>query len=157
MIVKIGRVTLDIDLERTRAFYADFPFNDCGCRDCRWFREYAPRFDASVHEFLRSLGIADVRQAIEVYHFDEDEPWCYSDGWFHLCGKIIENGNTIDSSMDERGCEITHVRAEWLKIGKDFSIAVMTDDVDLLPESFPLPAVQIEFCAKYPRQTQSLL
>ena len=144
MKITIGPVTLDVDVERTRAFYADYPLNDCGCADCIAFREYAPAFESSVHEFLRSLGIADVRQAIEIYHFDEDENRRYSNGWFHLCGEIVGNGDVFTHSMDERG-------AEWMKIGKGFRVAVMTEDTDLMPENFPLPAVQLEFCAEYPR------
>jgi len=152
MRIEIGRVTLDIDVERTRAFYADYPFNDCGCAECLWFREYAPRFDPSVHEFLRSLGIADVRQAIEVYHFDEDEHRCYSNGWFHVCGEIVENGNTVTTSVDKRGMEAVRIDAEWMKIGRGFSVGVVQEDVDLMPDGFPLPAVQLEFCAEYPRK-----
>lgn len=144
MRIRIGQVTLDVDVGRTRAFYEGYPFNDCSCEDCRRFRKYAPEFEPSVHEFLRSLGIADVRQAIEIYHFDDDEKWSYSNGWFHLCGEVVENGNAVTKVVDGRG-------AEWMTVGKGFGVAVMQEDVDLMPDGFPLPAVQLEFCAKYPK------
>ena len=151
MKITIGLVTLNVDVERTRAFYADHPFNDCSCADCRRFREYAPSFEPSVHEFFRSLGVRDVRQAIEIYHSDEEENRCSSNGWFHLCGEIEENGNAVTRSVDGCGAESVRINAQWQKIGRNFSVAVMDDELDLMPEGFPLPAVQIEFFAQYPR------
>ena len=150
MILKIGAVTLDIDVERTRAFYEDYPFNDCGCLDCRSFRAYAPDYEPSVHEFFRSLGVRDVRQAIELCPLEETSGMCICDGWFHLCGTILENGNEIKNSIDERGVENVQITPVWQKIGENFSVTVMNEELDLLPENFPLPAVQLEFCTTFP-------
>ena len=139
MIFEFGDYILDIDVEKTRAFYAAAPLNDCDCDGCVNFRLAADSFPAEVKEFFEKLG-ADPKKAAElmVWVAEDGGKSLWYGGFYHLCGSIT---NGKDCKTPARG-EITHTGSGY-RIAEGYS-AGFTSSADLVEDGFPGPIVQME-------------
>ena len=96
MIFIFGNNVIDVDVEKTRAFYkssfATTPKQDCRCEGCQNFDAAILQAPPSVLDFLKSLGI-DPQKPCEVFGLfdepDEDKTYLYG-GWYHVVGRMIK-------------------------------------------------------------------
>jgi len=132
MIFEFSKYKLDVDADKTRAFYQrKYTPAECSCAGCRNFREAVGILPREVKSFFDNLGI-DMKKMREVYTFNANDDNTVSYGGFtHICGKIL----AADS--------------EWIAITPDFKISFQ-EDCDLPEDVFPLPAVQLEIWADIP-------
>lgn len=89
--IVFGDIVLNVDIERTRAFYAAAPpLRDvCSCGGCRNYEAAVGSLPKTVAEFFSSLGI-DPAKPCEVYTLSgeasENAEIRYG-GFYHLCGE----------------------------------------------------------------------
>ncbi len=140
MIFKFGQYNVDVDTERTRAFYRTAPrvTETCGCDGCRNFERAADELPDAVGMFFDRLG-ADLKKVCECYVNGptEDGMLLYG-GFCHLCGSLVSGGST---SVWQDGAAYP--------VTETFRVSVQ-QNTDLLEDGFPQPAVQMEFSAKIP-------
>ena len=158
MIFKLSNYTLDIDVERTRAFYerADIPTTSeqCGCADCRNFDKAILKASASVVNFLRSLGI-DPQKPAEIFNVTgerEQEGTIWYNGWYHICGTIVKGPKTVQKTVATDGSVTASYRWEQnYAPDPDFPFAILPiSEIDLLHKDFPTPVIHLQFDTHLP-------
>ena len=109
MIFKYANFTIDVDVERTRAFYqrADVPTmgGQCGCIPCQNFEKAILKAPDTVLDALRVLGI-DPQKPAETFSVTgdmEEDGTIWYNGWYHLCGTITESPEVIQEMPLDRG------------------------------------------------------
>jgi len=135
MIFEFYDYKIDIDADRTRGFYEthDFANGACTCGGCRNYEKAADCFPEEVIAFFKNLGVDDMKKFCEVYTLTDYDDTVLYGGWYHICGEII-SGDTAN---------------KYFNITNGFQ-ASFHNDLRLLEEDFPLPAVQLEITAKVP-------
>ena len=131
----LGSYRLLVDVEATRAYYADrpLPWLNCGCAGCRNFEKAVKLLSPEVKAFFSRLGL-DPEKPAEVCWYQGTPATLSGDGWYHLCGRILAG------AQPEGAYEVF---GEWLPVTETFSAAFKTA-CDLLPENFPKPCFQME-------------
>ena len=148
MNFSFSKFTIDIDVEKTQAYYksANFVSADCSCSGCRNYEHAIDLLPKEVISFFSQLGI-EMKKAREVYvNYTNADDTVFYGGFYHICGSIVEGesawvSNTPNSKhwVDEKAYYITNY----------FMVSVK-DDCDLLEDSFPLPAIQLELSVNMP-------
>ena len=137
MIFQFGKTIVDIDRERTRAFYetAGTVGESCSCAGCRNLEAAAGLLPPPVGAFLADVGV-DLRKVCECYVIcaNPDGTLLYG-GFCHVCG-VVPAGGRIDE-------------AEEYPVDERFRVS-LREELDLLEEGFPVPALQLEFTASIP-------
>ena len=161
MILRFSDYTLDIDVDRTRAFY-DSPAvlatsEQCSCPGCRNYDKAILTAPAEVLDFLRSLGI-DPRKPAEVFDvmgmLDENGGVYYA-GWYHICGTIIHEESRLDPLPEAEG-QAPGSQAHWNnghthKPLPEFPFEVsFEEECFVLHEKFPAPTLQMEIDTHLP-------
>ena len=102
MIIHLGKITLDIDVEKTREFYlhASTVTKGCSCDGCRNFEQAAGRLPAPVREFFDRLGV-DPQKVCECYvnGANPDGSLLYG-GFCHVCGRLLEGESAWQEVAD---------------------------------------------------------
>ncbi len=147
MIFHLTNFILDVDVERTRAFYerTDVPTTSqgCSCEGCQNFDKAILTVPATVTEFLQSLGI-DPQKPIEAYSVTgEREPdgTILYNGWYHVCGKVVQW-----PKFEQTENRLSYSREDGYRPDPTFRfdiIAVPT--VDLAHKQMPTPIIQLDF------------
>ena len=147
MIFEFLGYVLDIDVDKTRAYYDATPFDRLS--PCDGFRNYEKAMDLMpqwVISFFAQLGI-EAKKPCEVFarHTNMDNSVA-CDGWYHVCGKMISGESAIVSVNPE---------VAYLDVEKTFAVAddfraYFQEKCYFLPEDFPLPALQLEIIANIP-------
>ena len=154
MIFRFANFVLDVDIDRTREFYARDGRWQCDCQDCQNYRKAILTAPETVLDFLRSMGI-DSRKPAEVFNttgmLEEDGTISYN-GWLHICGTLAEGPDTVTERVTEDGARCLSYRWD-LAYRPDpaypFSI-LPVKEITLLPEDFPAPALEMEIDARLP-------
>ncbi len=158
MIIEFSSFILDIDVERTRAFYerSDVrPISEqCSCVGCRNFDKAILQASARVTEFLRSIGI-DPRKPAEVYDVTgelEKDGTIWYNGWYHVCGTVVESPETVEVTVRDNGPNVKRYCWEHsYSPDPDFPFEVLPIlDNALLHKEFPTPVIQLEIDTHLP-------
>ena len=152
MIFRFGNYTLDVDVDRTRAFYSrddvKTTSEQCICAGCQNFDKAILKTPAAVTDFLESLGI-DPRKPAEVFDvmggLDENGQVLYN-GFYHICATRLEGEDawvrTSESSM--------HLDGDRMYAVDDSFKVSFEERVLLLHKDFPTPVLQLEIVARLP-------
>jgi hypothetical protein len=152
MIFRFSDFVVDVDVERTRAFYSreDVPTTSekCSCAGCQNYDRAIVEAPAAVLDFLESLGI-DPRKPAEVYDvmggLDEDGRVWYN-GFYHVCGTRLEGEDAwVDTAKDMKHLDESKMYAP----DPSFRIS-FEEQVHLLRKEFPTPVLQMEINAHLP-------
>lgn len=154
MIFRFSDCVLDVDVERTRKFYARDNRWQCDCRDCRNYDKAILAAPEAVVTFLRSLGI-DPRKPAEVFNvtgMPEADGTIWYNGWYHVCGTLVECPETVTETVSENGSRSLSYRWELgYRPDPDYPFVLLpTKEINLLPEGFPTPAVELELDTHLP-------
>ncbi|MBQ7231542.1 MAG: hypothetical protein IJX04_11690 [Oscillospiraceae bacterium] len=140
MIMDLGIYQLDIDLERTAAFYAQAPGIGCDCDGCRNYEKAVSHLPSPVLELFQRLGIDPAKPA-EVYaNCAPTKESIFYGGWYHICG-TIRKGRYPWIKIDERHSYFDE--ACRVRLAENFSV-YLNDKIYLLEEGFPTPVLQLE-------------
>lgn len=147
MTLKFGQYEIDVDIEKTKAFYekAKLVSKECSCDGCQNFEKAVDVLPEAVRVFFIKLGI-DMKKPAEcyVYNTNEDGSLSYG-GFYHVCGTILSgNSSWVKSGQG----------AYWkddlsFHITPDFHITIH-DDISLLEKDFPLPVIELDIVADIP-------
>ena len=152
MIFRFGNYTLDVDVERTRAFYArgdvKTTSQQCTCAGCQNFDKAILEMPAAVTDFLESLGL-DPRKPAEAFDvmggLAEDGKVLYH-GFYHLCGVRLQG----EDAWVKIAKDMKHLDGDRMyAVDGDFKVS-FEEEVCLLHEAFPTPVLQMEFDARLP-------
>ena len=147
MIFEIGIYRLDVDVERTKAFYAGSYDIGCACDGCLNFEKAVHYLPEDVKSFFQQFGIAPTKPAEIGSPFSiNDKDTAQYNGFYHLCGTILEGTNPwIKVSKKQY-----HLDEQYaINLSNNFSF-FFTEDCLLLEEDFPSPAIQLEFTGDLP-------
>ena len=139
MIFKYGQYTVDIDVEKTKAFYARAKrINEvCPCDGCANFERAVKNLPEQVRTFFSRMGI-DPAKVAECYvnTTNKDRTLMYG-GFCHVCGTMLTG--EFDWPWEK----------DAYALGPDFRIS-FRNEISLLEEGFPKPVIQLEFIANLP-------
>jgi hypothetical protein len=95
MLFSFGPYRMDVDVEKTSAFYqsnAVLTSEQCTCGGCQNYDKAILQASPTVLQFLRDFGI-DPQKPGEVFGYtgeiDADQTYWYS-GWYHIVGTILD-------------------------------------------------------------------
>ena len=149
MLFHLADAIIDVDVERTRAFYArpDVPTTSqgCSCTGCQNFDKAILTVPDTVTAFLASLGI-DPRKPAETYSVKgvgerEADGTVWYQGWYHVCG-------TVEKWPDFEQTEtcITIRPEDYYRPDPAFHYEVIIEPmVDLIHKEMPRPVIQLMF------------
>ena len=148
MLFELGDYILDIDVERTRAFYgqAKAITDGCNCQGCRNYAAWVETLSEEPKYILERMGV-QLEKTPEVYvNCPNDDHTLFYGGFYHLCGRIVhgkepwrqvaEDGRTFDEDA-------------FISLAKNYMVA-FTEDIALLEKGFPTPVIQMEIMANIP-------
>lgn len=139
-VFAFGGYRLEVDVERTRAWYAAQPLPGvtCTCAGCRNFVQAVKLLPDGVKDFFAQLG-ADPEQPAETCWYPGTREEANGDAWYHLCGKILER---IEPAGNQRF-------GEWLDVTDKFR-AAFGPECHILPDDFPKPCFQMDVLFQLP-------
>ena len=144
MIFRFGRYTLDVDVEKTKAFYNSnlsvTTSESCSCDRCQRFPAAIMASSSDILSFLYSLGI-DPRKAGEVYGYLDEEHYS---GWYHIVGRLLD-GRISGKVCDADNAFIPDEKSEFMVwFGDD------REKMGWIEKGFPEPIVEMDFEAVLP-------
>jgi len=149
MIFAFGNCKLDVDVDKTKAYYktAKTVTGDCSCDGCRNYVEAIDFLPKEVTTFFAQLGI-DMKKPREVYSINESAGGTLPyGGWYHVCATIIQGENPVVYTSENQTYSIDETKT--FSITDDFKI-YFSEKCDLLENDFPRPAIQLEIMVKMP-------
>jgi hypothetical protein len=135
-----GPWEIEVDVDRTKEFYDKYHLitEDCECIYCANYVLACDNFPQDIKGLFGSLGI-DPRKEGEISQYTENNDGTHLYGaFYHIVGRIIRGPELWVPT--QKGSEVSSPNfAELKNIGAGF-----TQDLSLVPEEFPLPAIQFE-------------
>ena len=147
-VFQIGRWTVEVDVEATRAAYRQRTQGspeECGCLECRNFAAARRQaYPAAVREALATLGVEPIREA-EIFHLGPlDSGWHLYGGWFHVVGHLVEGADAKIALDAQTGTFDLEPMDPHFRLG-------ITTDTALVPRGFPESSLlQVEFQTEVP-------
>ena len=149
MLFHLADAIIDVDVERTRAFYArpDVPTTSqgCSCTGCQNFDRAILTVPDTVTAFLASLGI-DPRKPAETYSVKgvgerEADGTVWYQGWYHVCGTVEKWPD-----FEQTETRITIRPEDYYRPDPSFHYEVIIEPmVDLIHKEMPRPVIQLMF------------
>lgn len=123
---------LKIDVEKTKEYYDSITVEEgCDCDYCKNYIKNCKTFSQEVLDFYTMLGI-DPQKEGEFMEFETDTDEHLYMGFYHLVGEIIKKPSK------KKWDDLNIIRVDNMKF-------TFTDELDLVPEDFPKPVIQLEF------------
>lgn len=135
MVFTFGNVTVDIDVEMTRSYYAKEPTvrHTCRCNGCQNYDDVILTAPESVLSFFKQLGL-DPQKPTEVFGLwltPENGQYLYG-GWIHVVGRLLTNGNSVQPETayrpsPEYECLVwfTDDKSKFGPVKKDFPTPIL--------------------------------
>ena len=151
MILEFGKYRLDVDVDRTRAFYKEHAkklVDDCGCINCCNFDQAILTASDKILSFFDALGV-DPHKSPEIFNvigaLDKNGLVLYN-GFYHIVGTILAGEDIwIFDGKDL----LRHNESAFYVVDENFRVG-FTKKLDLLEEDFPTPCIQMEIDAHLP-------
>jgi len=148
VIFEVGPYRIDIDVEKTRAFYerAAKITENCRCSGCRNYEAWAEKLSEEPKGVMEKMGVCSEKPA-EIFVNDlNDDGSAFYGGFYHLCGRILA-GRRSSWNASKQCWDISDL--SFGELGKGYR-AAFTEDIDLLEDGFPEPVIQMEILADIP-------
>lgn len=141
MIFDIGIYQLDIDVEKTAAFYRTDGGITCDCAGCRNYVKAVEELPADVLQFFRQFGV-DPAKPIEVSATPAiDEDSVYYGGFYYVCGIFLRDTEPWIQTAEK---EFRFDQQCWVDLDDHRSVFFMKPRWGILDENFPTPVIQME-------------
>ena len=146
MILEIGVYRLDIDVERTKAFYEQTEWFGCGCAGCRNYEKAVSLLPDKVKAFFEQFGVDPGMPAeMSVLNAPDRKTILYN-GFFYICGSLMEGNDP----WIQTGSKSFRLKDDYqIHVGEDFSAHIIEERY-LLVDTFPRPAVQLDVTFSLP-------
>lgn len=145
MRMVFGEYIVDLDVQKTRAFYehAEELTKSCQCQGCRNYGALSEQMPEKVRDFFQSIGV-EISKPAEVYVNCKNEDGTLSyGGFYHICGTILEG----KSAWVQTGTE--NEPGACYQVERNFQIS-FENKIHLLEEGFPEPVIQMEIYCELP-------
>ncbi|MCJ0930571.1 hypothetical protein MST22_05340 [Virgibacillus halodenitrificans] len=133
--MKVGPWVIETDVNLTKNFYNNYHVitKDCSCDYCANYILACANFPPEIKNFFDSLGIDPCKEG-EISHYIEnkDGTHLYS-AFYHMIGRVITKPQVWELPNNE----ISIFSLAGYEIG-------FSEDLDLVPEGFPTPTIQVE-------------
>lgn len=131
--IQLANWILDIDSEKTKKYYDSITIEDnCTCAYCRNYIKACESFSKDVLDFYKLLGIDPQKEGEFMEYKIDINKHLYS-GFYHLIGEIVKRPSNKKTWDDLNIINVDNVKF------------VFTDKLDLVPDNFPKPVIQLEF------------
>lgn len=139
MMIEIGVYRMDVDVERTRAFYDHEQWFGCGCAGCRNYERAVTLLPDKVKAFFAQFGIDPGKPPeMSAVHSPDGKSILY-DGSFYLCGSLVEGKDPLYQTGPKRN----HLKEAYqICVDGDFT-ACFFEERSLLWDTFPRPAIRL--------------
>ena len=146
MRFEFGDYQIDVDAERTKAFYASLPQISaaCTCIGCRNFVQAVADLPETVTALFDALGVDRTKPAEAYVNCANPDGTLFYQGFYHLCGRILAGDRSQEQSADG-----FFAGFRWVQLTDSFSVGFFAD-CDLLEDGFPAPVIQLEIAAHLP-------
>ncbi len=150
MLFEIGVYRLDVDVERTKAYYAAQGGGiGCDCAGCRNYEKACRQLSAPIQSFLRQFGIAP-EHPINLCDLSAGDPpnsaSVVYDGMFYICGTILAGNNP----WIQTGPKSQKINPDYMIDLDPDSYAYFEEPFGLMDLSFPHPVIQLEIIFTLP-------
>ena len=147
MLLTAGIYRLDVDIDRTREFYASAPLSlGCDCAGCRNFEKAVSAMPGAARSLLTQLGIDPGKPAeISVLHSPDGKTTCY-DGFYHICGTILKGREPFAQTGPKRFA----LKPEYLLEPEKSCSAYIQESCALVKKDFPRPVFQLNISFPLP-------
>lgn len=145
--ITIGKWNLEVDVEKTKKFYQTYPqiTEGCNCLYCKNFVVAVAHLPQPVMDFFEQLGIDPTKEG-EVSGYCENDDGTHLYGvFYHIVGRLISGPDC----WVKTGTETSHLNTNNLINISGFSFG-FTNGINLLPDGFPKPSLQLEFEGNVP-------
>lgn len=141
-----GVYLLDVDADRTQAYYRSSPELSCDCDGCRNYRAAISHLSPAMGELLCGLGIDPAKPAeISVLYAPEEKELLYA-GFFYVTGTILQGRDP----WEQLGPRLRKRKEEYLiHLGETMSVS-FTEECRLLDPEFPRPTLQVDVSFSLP-------
>ncbi len=153
MIFQFGNYKIDVDREKTRAYYKHFSYvsEGCSCSGCRNYEKAVDFLDHKIIDFFNCLGI-DMKKIHEVcvYCANADDTLYYG-GFYYLCGEVIEgvSGWKVIDATDDTTLAY-YDEDETFSVIEDFHVSFVQTTRQLLDDGVNRPTIILEISADIP-------
>ena len=146
MTLELGPARIDVDVERTRAFYEGVASVDggCSCVDCRNFGKAmeSGAVPEAVRRWFEAIGV-DLRSPAEIYALGDislygEKAQLYG-GFYHVCGGVLLPERKIRHISDRL---IPDTSDCSLELAQGYSVC-LSGECELLRQGFPRPCFQL--------------
>ena len=143
MIFQLGRYTIDVDVEKTKAFYASAVASNevCACDCCQHFPDSIISCSTIIVDFLNNLGV-DPQKPGEVFGGKY-----HCSGWYHIVGTLL-NGRVTEANLDVSNAFVPDEAVNF---------QVWFDDdnkrMGWIENNFPSPILEMSFSAYFSKPT----
>ena len=144
MLFKFSQTQLDIDVERTRAFYDTHQADGetCPCAGCRNFEEARKFLPEEVRQFFQQLGVdPENPMNLTAYHSHDGNTVIY-DATYHICGTAL-------AGMNDASGNPYNFHEDTYPICEGFSVYFFNEP-GLLDEAFSRPKLDLEMRFEIP-------
>lgn len=147
MVFNFEKYVIDIDTEKTEAYYRTENRITCDCLGCRNFDRVATELPPEVLAFFEKLGVDPVKpEVLSIDYAPSKETMAYS-GFYYLCGVVIRGENPWKQVGD--GCFQLDDQYT-LPIGRDFFVWFAAPRHGILDPDFPKPVMEMSFSCIFP-------
>lgn len=149
MVFTFGKFTIDVDIEKNRAFYqtGEALTVGCNCDGCVNFEKAADSFPELVREFFQGLGV-DPKKPAETFAYcsEENGKNLFYGGFYHLCGTVLTGDNAWIMREVDSTTSVLYVNEDYLyEIADGFNVLFSTAGDALLEDGFPEPVITMDF------------
>lgn len=130
--IKLAKWAIDVNAEKTWRFNQQ-ELEVCGCLYCENFSVMMSRKSPVLRDALKELGI-DAARPNHVSYFPREDGHYLAIGNYHISGTLVEG----EWSTMEDWNETNTAYIDGMQIG-------FSKEMELLPDDFPPPAVQVNF------------
>lgn len=122
-IVTIGKWKIAVDIEKTKAFYANFESENSQAN--RNFAEYCKNLTIEEKDFFNSFGIDPINCNIDSFGVDKKK-WLPSVGHYFVCGEYLEvpKGYVIANSQEE----LDRINAEHSQLSEEEALSMFCEN-----------------------------
>ena len=150
MLFRFGNFSIDVDVERTRKYYAESSrtlTEGCDCILCQNFRAAYESLDTEIKRFFDNLGV-DILKAADMttMHADAERNILYYDGVCHLCGSMVDG--SIEKHCDQPLRKAWHHTPQY--VVNAACTVYFTTNYAMVEKSFPDPVLQMEVAIEIP-------
>lgn len=147
MIFEQGVCKMDVDVQRTEAFYKTGGGITCTCAGCRNFAALGEKLPERIGAFLRQFGVDPAKPAEMSAVYAPDRESILYDGWYHICGTVLEGTDP----EKQTGPKQWQIKEEYvLPLDGNGGTVLFQAKRDLLPTGFPEPVIQVNVMCTLP-------